>query len=135
MVQKDIINFIGIKHDYRTYNCITILIKFYKEAFGLDISGILPTIEIKSRRWMKTLSLKEIDILASKYAKEISFTNLKDYDILVFKDNKNNYPIHFAMYIAPNRIFHLEEGRLSTIDYLSDYWVENFYKAYRHEKL
>lgn len=134
MVSKDIINFLGIHHNYINNNCITIIIRFYKEVLGLDISSIVPYKSIKSRKWMLDITLEDIDKAASTHGYEIPFQEIKNYDIMIFKDSKDN-PIHFGMFLSPTKIFHLEEGRVSSIDYLSDYWMSRLYKVYRHEKL
>ena len=128
MVQK----YLGLYHSYEDINCITLIKNFYFLELNLQFS--LPDYPV-SRHWIKQFTTTSIDSWAAQCAKKVSLTNAKDYDVIAFKSEKTNLVIHFGMYLMPSKMLHIEEGGISRVETLSDYWVENIHSIYRHDSL
>ena len=128
MVQK----YLGLYHSYEDINCITLIKNFYFLELNLQFS--LPDYPV-SRHWIKQFTTTSIDSWAAQCAKKVSLTNAKDYDVIAFKSEKTNLIIHFGMYLMPSKMLHIEEGGISRVETLSDYWVENIHSIYRHDSL
>jgi len=125
-------DFIGLRHSYDEVNCITIIRNFYYINLGLQFS--LPDYPL-SKHWIKEFTTTSIDNWAAQCAKKVSLTNAKDYDVIAFKSEKTNLVIHFGMYLMPSKMLHIEEGGISCVETLSDYWVESIHSIYRHDSL
>ena len=125
-------DFIGLRHSYDEVNCITIIRNFYYINLGLQFS--LPDYPL-SKHWIKEFTTMSIDNWAAQCAKKVSLTNAKDYDVIAFKSEKTNLVIHFGMYLMPSKMLHIEEGGISCVETLSDYWVESIHSIYRHDSL
>ena len=125
-------DFIGLSHSYDTINCITLIKNFYYMKLNLEFS--LPEYP-HSKRWIKEFTTTSIDNWAAQCAKKVSLTNAKDYYVIAFKSEKTNLIIHFGMYLMPSKMLHIEEGGISRVETLSDYWVENIHSIYRHDSL
>ena len=65
----------------------------------------------KSRKWLKHFSTDNVDDWASKYAVKVKLTEAQNYDVIAFKHK--NLIMHFAIYLAPLKILHIEEGGVS----------------------
>ena len=126
MVQK----YLGLKHEYGVIDCIELIRLFYKNE--LSIEFILPSYP-HSRAWLKHFSTEHVDRWASTCAVKVKLTEAQNYDVIAFKHK--NYIMHFAIYLAPLKILHIEEGGVSCVETLSDYWVERIHTLYRHESL
>lgn len=124
--------YIGIRHSYDEINCITLIKNFYHTELNLQFS--LPNYPL-SRHWIKEFTTVSIDKWAAQCAKKVSLTNAKDYDVIAFKSEKTNLIIHFGMYLMASKMLHIEEGGLSRVETLSDYWIENIHSIYRHDSL
>ena len=125
-------DYIGIPHNYGEFDCIILIQRFYSVELGLQFE--LPSYP-SSRSWMKQFSISSIEQWAAKYAKKVSLTDIKNYDLMVFKSEKSNLVTHFGLYIEPYRILHVEEGSTSRLDYLTDYWLSQLCAIYRHNEL
>ena len=125
-------DFIGLSHSYDTINCITLIKNFYYMKLNLEFS--LPEYP-HSKQWIKEFTTTSIDNWAAQCAKKVSLTNAKDYDVIAFKSEKTNLVIHFGMYLMPSKMLHIEEGGISCVETLSDYWVESIHSIYRHDSL
>ena len=125
-------DFIGLSHSYDTINCITLIKNFYYMKLNLEFS--LPEYP-HSKQWIKEFTTTSIDNWAAQCAKKVSLTNAKDYDVIAFKSEKTNLIIHFGMYLMPSKMLHIEEGGISRVETLSDYWVESIHSIYRHDSL
>ena len=126
MVQK----YLGLKHQYGSIDCIQLIKTFYQNELNLNFS--LPSYP-KSRKWMKHVSTENVDQWASKCAVKVKLTEAQNYDVIAFKHK--NFIMHFAIYLAPLKILHIEEGGVSCVETLSQYWVEHIHSLYRHESL
>ena len=126
MVQK----YLGLKHQYGSIDCIQLIKTFYQNELNLNFS--LPSYP-KSRKWMKHFSTDNVDQWASKCAVKVKLKEAQNYDVIAFKHK--NYIMHFAIYLAPLKILHIEEGGVSCVETLSQYWVEHIHSLYRHESL
>ena len=124
--------YIGIRHSYDEINCITLIKNFYHTELNLQFS--LPNYPL-SRHWIKEFTTVSIDKWAAQCAKKVSLTNAKDYDVIAFKSEKTNLIIHFGMYLMPSKMLHIEEGGISRVETLSDYWIESIHSIYRHDSL
>lgn len=127
-----IINYLSIPHSYGTFDCIQLVKQFYAQECGIffDIPNY-PT----SRQWVKEFSTHKVDSWAAKYGKKVLLTDAKNYDLMVFKSASSDLVIHFAIFLAPNKILHVEEGKSSCIELLSEYWLNQLYAVYRHDSL
>ena len=124
--------YIGIRHSYNEINCITLIKNFYHTELNLQFS--LPNYPLSSH-WIKEFTTVSIDKWAAQCAKKVSLTNAKDYDVIAFKSEKTNLIIPFGMYLMASKMLHIEEGGLSRVETLSDYWIENIHSIYRHDNL
>lgn len=124
--------YLGMPHIYGSYDCIVLVQQFYEKELGCSFD--LPTYP-HSRQWMKQYTIDFLDERASKYGKKVSLTDAQDYDLISFKSKKSNLLIHFGLYIKPNRMLHVEEGKASQVEQLSDYWLQHLHAIYRHDKL
>ena len=137
MVSHNIIKYLGKKHSYNGINCITILASFYKNELKSDVfDSLFDLIKkdekiINTRKWMKTVSLSDIDRWASTCAKKVTLTTAKNYDVIVFRSLRGDVPIHFGMYIDYMRMFHLEEGAHSMITNITNAWSSQIHAIYR----
>ena len=126
MVQK----YLGLRHEYGQCDCIQLIKTFYENELKLTFN--LPPYP-KSRKWLKHFSTQNVDQWASKYAVKVKLTEAQNYDVIAFK--QNNLVMHFAIYLAPLKILHIEEGGVSCVETLSDYWVKRIHTLYRHDSL
>ena len=99
MVRNNIINYLGIRHSYLKINCITIIDEFYRKELKINcIQELIPS-HIKNRRWMKEVSLDDINKWALKHGTKVSLTDAQDFDVMVFGSKNFKYPIHFGMFL------------------------------------
>ena len=135
MVRENIIKYIGIQHSYIGINCISILHNFYKNELNIDCIADLTPDNIKDRKWMKTITLQQIDEWALKHSIKVPLTEAQDFDVMIFKSIKFQRPIHFGMFLKPCNILHLEEGRTSRYETITNEWATCFHAIYRHHSL
>ena len=128
MVQK----YLSLKHKYGEVDCIELIRSFYKNE--LNIQFDLPPYP-HSRAWMKYFHTSKVDEWASKCSIKVKLTDAKNYDVMVFKSPKSDLVVHFGLYLQHNKILHVEEGRDSCVEALSDYWRERLHSIYRHNEL
>ena len=128
MVQQ----YLGLKHEYGVIDCIELLRQFYNNELSLDFP--LP-IYLKSRSWMKHFSTHNVDLWAETCFIKVNLTHAENYDIIAFKSDRSDLIIHFGLFLKPTRMLHIEEGGVSCIDTLSDYWISRIHSFYRHVKL
>lgn len=126
----DLSKYLGLKHQYGTTDCITLVRNFYEQEFFIKIN--IPEY-VHNRRWMKQFTIQDIDYWAKQCAKKVSLTEAKNYDLIIFKSG--SYIIHFGIFIMPNRILHIEEAKTSCVECLSDYWITRIHGIYRHNEL
>lgn len=135
MVRENLINYIGLRHDYDSINCITIIDRFFKTELDIDdIEKLIPS-DIVNRRWMKKFSLEQIDEWALQYGIKVPLTEAQDFDVMVFKSRIFTRPIHFSMFLKPCNMLHLEEGRTSRYEPITNEWLGALYAIYRHKSL
>ena len=135
MVRENIIKYIGIQHSYIGINCISILHNFYKNELNIDCIADLTPDNIKDRKWMKTITLQQIDEWALKHSIKVPLAEAQDFDVMIFKSIKFQRPIHFGMFLKPCNILHLEEGRTSRYETISNEWRNCLHAIYRHNSL
>lgn len=128
MVQK----YLGLQHSYGNFDCIELLKQFYQNE--LNVSFDLPSYP-PSRKWMKEFTTHRIDELAKNSFVKVDLTDAENYDIIVFKSDRSDVIIHFGLFLKPTRMLHVEEGGVSCIQTLSDYWIKRIHSFYRHVKL
>jgi cell wall-associated NlpC family hydrolase len=129
---NNIIKYIGLPHQYGVLDCITLVRVVYEQELNILLE--LP-IYTPSRHWMREYPVDLVDQWAKQYAEKVSLTEAKNYDLIVFKSDKSNLTTHFAIFLLPNNILHIEEGRTSTLSLLNDYWRQRIYAVYRHHDL
>jgi len=135
MVRENIVNYLGLQHNYLGNNCFTIIHDFYKNELNIDSLEKLIPPNIKSRKWMKDISLQDIDNWALEYGIKVPLTDAQDFDVMVFRSHKLNRPIHFGMFLKPCNMLHLEEGRTSRYESIGNEWIDGLYAIYRHKSL
>ena len=128
MVQK----YLGLKHEYGIVDCIELIRLFYKNELGIEFP--LPSYP-HSRAWLKHFSTDHVDRWASTCALKVKLTDAENYDVIAFKSLNSNLVMHFGLFLKPTQILHIEEGGVSRIETLSDYWVKRIYALYRHESM
>ena len=128
MVQQ----YLGLSHSYGETDCIELIRIFYRNELHIDFS--LP-IYPKARNWMKHFSTKSVDEWASSCAVKVKLTDAKNYDVIAFKSDNSDLIIHFGLFLAPTQMLHIEEGGVSRVETLSDYWVKRIHSLYRHESM
>lgn len=128
MVQK----YIGLPHSYGVVDCIELIRMFYKTELHLEFD--LPSYP-KSKHWIKHFTSNSVDGWASVYGTKVALTAAENYDVMVFKSQKTDLIVHFGLYIQHNKILHVEEGRDSCVEILSDYWRDQLHAIYRHNDL
>jgi cell wall-associated NlpC family hydrolase len=110
-------------------DCIELIRQFYKQE--LNINFPLPTYP-KSNEWMKHFSAESVDQWASTCFVKVKLTDAQNYDVMAFKSEKSNLIIHFGLFLKPTKMLHIEEGGVSHVETLSDYWVKRIHSFYRH---
>ena len=128
MVQQ----YLGIQHEYGTFDCLILIQQFYKNELVLDFSIPAYPHDLK---WIKRFSAEHIDELFLNYSVKVNLTEIKNYDVIAFKSRRTNLIIHFGIYLTPNRLLHVEHGGASRIDSLSTYWIDYIHAIYRHEQM
>jgi|TARA_B100000035_G_C21027750_1_gene566945 cell wall-associated NlpC family hydrolase len=128
MVQK----YLGLKHEYGTVDCIELIRLFYKNELSIEFP--LPPYP-HSRAWLKHFSTEHVDRWASTCALKVKLTDAENYDVIAFKSLNSNLVMHFGLFLKPTQILHIEEGGVSRIETLSNYWVKRIYALYRHESM
>lgn len=128
MTQLKYLKYLGIKHDYLQNNCITLINDIYKTELNSNAFDSLWLYlnmpegkPLDGKGWMKRFSIQDIESGASLVAKKVNLTEIKEYDVILFK-SKSLLPVHFGMYVGYNKFIHLEENRYCKIDILNDVW-------------
>ena len=75
---------------------------------NIDCIADLTPDNINHRKWMKTITLQQIDEWALKHSIKVPLTEAQDFDVMIFKSIKFQRPIHFGMFLKPCNILHLE---------------------------
>mgnify|MGYP003126547413 CR=1 FL=1 len=137
MVRENIINYLGISHSYGGTNCITLIDAFYKKELNIDcLENLIPkNLEEEGRRWMTKITLPQIQEWALLHGEKVTLTDAQDFDLMVFKSLKSERPIHFGMFLKPCHMLHLEEGRTSRYETITNEWANCFHAIYRHHSL
>ena len=135
MVRNNIVNYLGLQHSYLGINCFTIIDKFYKNELNINCLEKLIPPNIKSRRWMRDVSLEDIDNWALEYGIKVPLTDAQDFDVMVVRSHTFSRPIHFSMFLKPCNMLHLEEGRTSRYESIGNEWINALYAIYRHKSL
>ena len=120
------------KHSYGTFDCIQLVKQFYRNELKIELE--IPEYPA-SRRWVSLFTTETFDTLILQYAKKVSLTTAKNYDLLVFKSLTSNYITHFGLYVDMGKMLHVEESSTSQITFLDSYWQERLYGCYRHNSL
>lgn len=128
MVQK----YLGLRHQYGVIDCIELIRLLYTDELSLEFP--LPTY-VKSRAWMKQFTTENVDEWALKAFVKVELTDARDYDVMSFKSTKTNHIIHFGLFLKPTKLLHIEEGGVSCVETLSEYWMNRLCTVYRHEKM
>jgi hypothetical protein len=128
MVQK----YLGLSHEYGKVDCIRLIKNFYNKELELDFP--LPDYPL-SKQWLKRYSTTFVDNWAASTFIKVNLTDAENYDVIAFKSNKTNLIIHFALFLKPVEMLHIEEGGFSCIQTLSQEWRDSIHSFYRHEQL
>lgn len=128
----ELTKYIGLPHQYGILDCITLVRLVYEQEFHILLT--LPPYT-HSRHWMREYTVESVDQWAKQCARKVSLTDAKNYDLIVFKSKSNNLATHFALFLLPNHILHVEEGKTSSVTLLNDYWRQQIHAVYRHNDL
>tara|TARA_B110000503_G_C7118037_1_gene401216 strand:+ start:279 stop:698 length:420 start_codon:yes stop_codon:yes gene_type:complete len=128
--------YLGIKHSYTQINCVSLLDIIYKEQLHSNaFTKICGMLDIKSlyaykdKQWMHNIKKSEVEACITSIARKIILTDIQEYDVILFRHKK--VLTHFGMYIGQNSFIHVEEGRESKIDKLTDKWREEISSIWR----
>lgn len=128
------------KHDYMGINCISLIDQIYKEELGIThfdtLWKILDFPEGKAnmgRAWIKKVTFEKIDEWATQYAKKVSLTKAREYDVIVFK-SRSGRPFHFGMCIGGGRFIHVQQDSYVMIDYITS-WIDSVHLVYRSNEM
>lgn len=130
------LNYLGIKHDYSSINCFTLIKQIYREQLkfndfdNLCYKAGVPNGTPFNRRWQFKISLSEIECHAVKFFKKVNLTDIGEFDLIVFKSDKDR-PNHFGIYIKDNKFLHLEEGKFSILSELDDKYRNSIASIWR----
>ena len=102
---------------------------------NLDCIAQLIPDDIEGRRWMRKFTLPQIENWALIHGKKVLLTEAQDFDLIVFKSPRLSRPIHFGMFMKPCKMLHLEEGRASRFETISNEWGDCISALYRHNDL
>lgn len=127
-----VFKYLGLNHEYGSFDCLLLIKCIYKNEFGLDFD--IPTYTT-SRQWMKEFSPNKVDEWAMKSFTKVNWTDSQDYDVIAFKNDNSKLIIHFGLFLKPIRMLHIEEGGVSCVETLSDYWINRVHAVYRHEQM
>lgn len=122
--------YLGIPHNYSSINCLTLVLKVYKDILGIDVE--LPCYP-QSRKWINVYDPAFIDSWAQKYSTKVSLTQLKKYDLIVF--NYAKYIDHFSLYLENYKMLHVRENSMSKIESMTSEDIQNIYACYRLNEL
>ena len=136
----DYVKYLGIKHDYQNINCITLIERIYKEELNSNIfQNLWEYLKLKDgkpsegRRWKFKVTLEKIEEWANLNATKVNLTNIKEYDVILFKSKKNR-PIHFGMYTKNNNFIHVEEETNSRVSSLNQEWRNQIHIILRRKE-
>ena len=90
---------------------------------------------INNYRNGSNFSTDNVDGWASTCAVKVKLTEAENYDVIAFKSTRSNLIIHFGLFLKPTQMLHIEEGGVSVVETLSDYWVKRIHSLYRHESM
>ena len=127
-----VFKYLGLNHEYGKFDCLLLIKYIYKNEFGLDFG--IPAYTT-SRQWMKEFSPNKVDEWAMKSFTKVNWTDSQDYDVIAFKNDNSKLIIHFGLFLKPIRMLHIEEGGVSCVETLSDYWINRVHAVYRHEQM
>ena len=109
------LEFLSKPYDLGSWDCYSIVIRYY-ESLGVRINT-LPYLHSKD---IYSYTLKDLDRIFGFKFKRVSLDKLEKDDILVFTLFNRDNLCHFGIFIPTNKMLHIEEGRHSTIEELSD---------------
>jgi hypothetical protein len=131
------LKYLPLKHSYEGINCISLLEFIYRsENHDLTLFGKiwkdfgLENGKVRNAKWTVDPALLECWLCQN--ALKIELTELKEFDLLIFKNLRTGKISHFGMYIGDNRFIHLPESGYVQIEDYNQKWREVTYGAYRH---
>lgn len=122
--------YLGLSHCYGNIDCIRLVQLFYSQELNIEFD--LPEYPY-SDNWMRVFTLNHFETQIKDVAKKIKLTDARNYDLLVFKHGDSI--IHFGMFLMPNKMLHIELGKTSRIEILSDNWRRLLFGVYRHNDM
>lgn len=129
--------YLGLRHDYQSINCITLIEKIYTEELGSSIfSSLWAHLNLEKgkpkegKRWKFNISFENILEWTNKNTQQVKLSEIKEYDVILFKSEKGR-PIHFGMYVGENNFIHVEESAVSVISPLNQVWRDKIHSIYR----
>ena len=129
--------YLGIKHDYSNTNCITLVKSIYEAELNFyEFDTIFNNIGVPKgpptdkKRWVFRITVDQIEGQALKFFKKVNLTDIKEFDLLIFKLNEIR-PSHFGVYVTSNKFLHSEEGKYSCLSELDDFYRKRLSSVWR----
>jgi hypothetical protein len=134
------LKYLGIPHEWDTFNCFTLIEHIYNRELNIEFSDVWTRLKESKNCLFTTIWYKKYNpILLQEIGNwiKISLQEVKEFDILVFKaKHKPDLILHFGMYIdLPNKYIHTEEYKSSCINELNQEARERLYGVFRHPKM
>lgn len=130
--------YINLKFELGKNDCGNLIYNFYKEELKIE-APIKPIFSVNSYEelkksnlhiWDKKIYYRNLELFYILENKE--FENLQEYDIMIFND-KNNIPIHGAMYIGQDLILHQMYESPSRIESLKKGYLKYVSDIFRYK--
>lgn len=129
--------YIGIKFDYKTNNCFTIIKNFYKQELNIEIDVNSEFVNIDEKWYEKNPELyRDIWKLNPNFLEVMNKNNIQKYDIILFNYVDISRPgHHFAIYLDDNTFLHLPRKSFSKIEVFDKHYQDKVTNIFRHKKL
>lgn len=129
--------YLQFKHNWQGINCLTLIEVIYKDHLGINWQnnykhfGIDNANDNIDRKWVLKFG-KDLFEEESKQWQKIPLSEMKEYDILVFLNEKRNRVIHFGMCIGGLKFIHCEQNQYVRIQEIRQEDLDNLMGIYRY---
>ena len=107
---EDSLKFLGHNYELHNWDCYSLICKFH---------GLKP-IEYKTSSDIHNYTTADLGFIFNNKVNIISIDKIKNNDILVFATEKQKKLLHFGIFIAPDKMLHIAEGSVSSIQIISE---------------
>lgn len=120
--------YIGIPFKWRENDCLSLVRKFYKEEFNIELKDTN-----RDKNWYSENPNKITDNVNLFDFKEVN--NLKYGDVIAIKGNIKMAPSHLMIYLKNDQILHQRINTYSTIEIYDDFLKKITSNIFRHKTL